>query len=126
MANFTGAERARCVFLVQKNCICYTSSEKISQEYQKNPSGRPSVYLEHKNFCEAGCSVRHTKKTGRPSMGIETVEHIRMFRSKSMLINEKFVFGTSYCSYKSAASVKKTTAFKAVQIIDNAIHHIFG
>jgi hypothetical protein len=73
--------------LVQKELVVYFGSKKLSplHEYRKNVAWSITRILlwyrlftcGTRIFCEAGCSVRHTKKTSRPFTGSETVERIR-------------------------------------------------
>ena len=77
MAAFTGPERASCVFWFEESKSATTVQRNLCTKYTKDPPSRPKIYEWHKCFVETGCSVKHTKSSGRPSTSAEVVEQVR-------------------------------------------------
>jgi transposase len=74
MDNFTGAERARCVFWFEETKSARQVQRKFRAQYRKEPPSGPTIYSWHKNFVETGCSVRHTKPPTRSRVSNATAE----------------------------------------------------
>ena len=79
MATFTGAERARCVLglLFHETNSATSVQRRFRNEFRKDPPSRPTIYSWHNNFVQTGCSVRHAKPPGRPSVCDAVVEQVR-------------------------------------------------
>lgn len=77
MAAFTGAERARCVFLFEETKSATVVQRRFRTQYGKDPPSRPTIYSWHQTFVRTGCSVSHSKATGRPRTADAMVEQVR-------------------------------------------------
>ena len=77
MADFTGAERAKCVLWYENSQSATTVQRNFRTHYHKRPPTRPTIYSWHRNFIASGCSVTHNKSPGRPSVSDATVEQVR-------------------------------------------------